>query len=216
MFDRSLPFDEEGNVAVRHFRHALSLDERRAKFKPNVWHRKADADEKEEKLKRAQTADAILEPLQEAGHSIVESPEALVTSHIDAEGTNMGKSRKDSATASEVKHGGLPASASATLHSPPASGVHELRRRASHIEKPSPSRSNHELDRAFTSPAMYATFFKKDSFHEKKKMERKETAIHMERFQELDRTFYGDDAVPTDILEVASFTLLLPHHIALD
>ncbi|PFH49951.1 hypothetical protein AMATHDRAFT_146421 [Amanita thiersii Skay4041] len=35
---RTLPFTSS-NKAIRTFRHALSLDERRAKFKPNVYHR---------------------------------------------------------------------------------------------------------------------------------------------------------------------------------
>lgn len=37
---KRLPFTSS-NHAIRHFRHALSLDERRAKFQPNLWHRPA-------------------------------------------------------------------------------------------------------------------------------------------------------------------------------
>ncbi|KDQ62964.1 hypothetical protein JAAARDRAFT_202495 [Jaapia argillacea MUCL 33604] len=38
LLPRRLPFTTS-NTAVRHFRHAVSLDERRAKFKANLWHR---------------------------------------------------------------------------------------------------------------------------------------------------------------------------------
>ena len=37
---KNLPFTSS-NHAIRHFRHALALDERRAKFQPNLWHRLA-------------------------------------------------------------------------------------------------------------------------------------------------------------------------------
>ena len=37
---KRLPFTSS-NYAIRHFRHALALDERRAKFQPNLWHRPA-------------------------------------------------------------------------------------------------------------------------------------------------------------------------------
>ena len=37
---KRLPFTSS-NYAIRHFRHALSLDERRTKFQPNLWHRLA-------------------------------------------------------------------------------------------------------------------------------------------------------------------------------
>ena len=40
LLPRRLPFTSS-NHAIRHFRHALSLDERRAKFQPNLWHRLA-------------------------------------------------------------------------------------------------------------------------------------------------------------------------------
>ncbi|KAL4073212.1 hypothetical protein V8B97DRAFT_198361 [Scleroderma yunnanense] len=38
LISRSLPFTD-GNTAIRTFRHALSLDEHRAKFRPNLYHR---------------------------------------------------------------------------------------------------------------------------------------------------------------------------------
>jgi uncharacterized protein (DUF2235 family) len=38
LFPRRLPFTAS-NTAVRTFRHAVSLDERRAKFKANLWNR---------------------------------------------------------------------------------------------------------------------------------------------------------------------------------
>jgi uncharacterized protein (DUF2235 family) len=38
LLDRTLPFTSS-NTAVRTFRHAVSLDERRAKFKANLWNR---------------------------------------------------------------------------------------------------------------------------------------------------------------------------------
>jgi hypothetical protein len=37
MWPRNLPFTVS-NTSIRFFRHALSLDERRAKFKPNYYH----------------------------------------------------------------------------------------------------------------------------------------------------------------------------------
>ena len=40
LIPKHLPFTSS-NYAIRHFRHALSLDERRAKFQPNLWHRLA-------------------------------------------------------------------------------------------------------------------------------------------------------------------------------
>ena len=40
MVPKRLPFTSS-NHAIRHFRHALSLDERRTKFQPNLWHRPA-------------------------------------------------------------------------------------------------------------------------------------------------------------------------------
>jgi len=40
MRPKRLPFTSS-NHAIRHFRHALSLDERRVKFQPNLWHRLA-------------------------------------------------------------------------------------------------------------------------------------------------------------------------------
>ena len=40
MIPKRLPFTSS-NHAIRHFRHALSLDERRVKFQPNLWHRPA-------------------------------------------------------------------------------------------------------------------------------------------------------------------------------
>jgi uncharacterized protein (DUF2235 family) len=33
------------NTTIRHFRHAISLDERRAKFQPNYWQRLSDCDQ---------------------------------------------------------------------------------------------------------------------------------------------------------------------------
>lgn len=38
LLSRNLPFTDS-NTAIRTFRHALSLDERRAKFRPNLYHR---------------------------------------------------------------------------------------------------------------------------------------------------------------------------------
>ncbi|KAG8963071.1 hypothetical protein FRC05_004929 [Tulasnella sp. 425] len=40
LFGRHLPFTASNNI-IRIFRHALALDERRSKFKPNQWHRTA-------------------------------------------------------------------------------------------------------------------------------------------------------------------------------
>lgn len=40
VFSRHLPFTAS-NTIVKTFRHALALDEHRAKFKPNPWHRSA-------------------------------------------------------------------------------------------------------------------------------------------------------------------------------
>jgi uncharacterized protein (DUF2235 family) len=42
---RTLPFTGS-NTSVRYFRHALSLDERRAKFKANYWHLMCPEDNK--------------------------------------------------------------------------------------------------------------------------------------------------------------------------
>ena len=44
-----LPFTHS-NTAVRYFRHAISLDERRAKFKANHWHLRHEDDQKGTKL----------------------------------------------------------------------------------------------------------------------------------------------------------------------
>ncbi|KAF8274310.1 hypothetical protein EI94DRAFT_1714137 [Lactarius quietus] len=44
LIPRTLPFIQ-GNTAIRYFRHAISLDERRAKFKANYWHRASDSDQ---------------------------------------------------------------------------------------------------------------------------------------------------------------------------
>jgi uncharacterized protein (DUF2235 family) len=41
---RTLPFTAS-NTSIRHFRHALSLDERRAKFKANHYHLQKPDDE---------------------------------------------------------------------------------------------------------------------------------------------------------------------------
>ena len=46
----SLPFTRS-NTAIRHFRHAMSLDERRAMFKANYYHLWDDNDPKSMKLK---------------------------------------------------------------------------------------------------------------------------------------------------------------------
>jgi len=48
---RKLPFTSN-NYVVKVFRHALSLDERRAKFKPNVWHWPSKCDEDSKKNKQ--------------------------------------------------------------------------------------------------------------------------------------------------------------------
>ncbi|KAG8903116.1 hypothetical protein FRC01_009325, partial [Tulasnella sp. 417] len=40
LFGRHLPFTASNQI-IRTFRHALALDERRGKFKPNQWHRKS-------------------------------------------------------------------------------------------------------------------------------------------------------------------------------
>lgn len=40
LFGRHLPFTASNHI-IRVFRHALALDERRSKFKPNPWHRNA-------------------------------------------------------------------------------------------------------------------------------------------------------------------------------
>ena len=45
MIPRTLPF-VRSNTAVRYFRHAISLDERRAKFTANHWNKLVDDDEK--------------------------------------------------------------------------------------------------------------------------------------------------------------------------
>ncbi|KIO32976.1 hypothetical protein M407DRAFT_210389 [Tulasnella calospora MUT 4182] len=41
LWPRHLPFSS-ANTTIKTFRHALSLDERRARFQPNLWHREAD------------------------------------------------------------------------------------------------------------------------------------------------------------------------------
>ena len=46
---RSLPFTHS-NTAIRYFRHAISLDEHRAKFKSNHYHLRHDDDQKGTKL----------------------------------------------------------------------------------------------------------------------------------------------------------------------
>jgi uncharacterized protein (DUF2235 family) len=46
---RTLPFTGS-NYAIRHFRHAISLDEHRAKFKANYWHLRFSHDNKGTKL----------------------------------------------------------------------------------------------------------------------------------------------------------------------
>lgn len=45
LIPHTLPFTQS-NTAIRYFRHAMSLDERRAKFKVNYWHRLCDDDQK--------------------------------------------------------------------------------------------------------------------------------------------------------------------------
>ena|SRR6266702_1772280 len=45
----TLPFTHS-NTAVRYFRHAISLDEHRAKFKANHWHLRHEDDQKGTKL----------------------------------------------------------------------------------------------------------------------------------------------------------------------
>jgi uncharacterized protein (DUF2235 family) len=45
LIPHTLPFTRS-NTTIRYFRHALSLDERRAKFKANYWHRLSDSDQK--------------------------------------------------------------------------------------------------------------------------------------------------------------------------
>ncbi|KAG8957907.1 hypothetical protein FRC00_003314 [Tulasnella sp. 408] len=44
LFGRHLPFTASNHI-IRVFRHALALDERRSKFKPNLWHRNAHSPE---------------------------------------------------------------------------------------------------------------------------------------------------------------------------
>ncbi|KAG9048238.1 hypothetical protein FS837_000437 [Tulasnella sp. UAMH 9824] len=41
LWPRHLPFSS-ANTTIKTFRHALSLDERRARFQPNLWHREAE------------------------------------------------------------------------------------------------------------------------------------------------------------------------------
>src|SRR6266576_1199035 len=45
LIPKRLPFTTS-NTIVRTFRHAVSLDERRAKFKPNLWNRPTEAEQK--------------------------------------------------------------------------------------------------------------------------------------------------------------------------
>lgn len=44
LIPRTLPFTRS-NTTIRYFRHAISLDERRARFKANYWHRLSDDDQ---------------------------------------------------------------------------------------------------------------------------------------------------------------------------
>jgi len=44
LFGRKLPFTTS-NYSVRYFRHAVALDERRSKFKANLWNRPTEAEE---------------------------------------------------------------------------------------------------------------------------------------------------------------------------
>jgi len=59
LYGRNLPFTAN-NEAIRVFRHALSLDERRARFQPNMFHRESPDDESAKKdpehASRANTA----------------------------------------------------------------------------------------------------------------------------------------------------------------
>ena len=49
LIPHTLPFTKS-NTAIRYFRHAISLDEHRAKFQPNFWHRLTDSDQEGTKL----------------------------------------------------------------------------------------------------------------------------------------------------------------------
>ena len=40
LFNRHLPFTDSNHI-IKTFRHALALDERRARFQQNLWHRRA-------------------------------------------------------------------------------------------------------------------------------------------------------------------------------
>ncbi|KAK0543963.1 hypothetical protein OC845_005856 [Tilletia horrida] len=45
---RTLPFSTGTNESVKNFRHAIALDERRAKFKPTLWHQRLESKKKVE------------------------------------------------------------------------------------------------------------------------------------------------------------------------
>lgn len=52
MIPRILPFAKTNNTSVRYFRHALALDERRAKFKANHWLQRHPQTEAQKKMAR--------------------------------------------------------------------------------------------------------------------------------------------------------------------
>ncbi|KAJ7704860.1 hypothetical protein B0H17DRAFT_921007, partial [Mycena rosella] len=62
LIPRSLPFTTS-NTIIRTFRHALSLDERRAKFEPNLYHRPTDTEKllsiTDQQIQQAQSTENI-------------------------------------------------------------------------------------------------------------------------------------------------------------
>ncbi|CAE6400754.1 unnamed protein product [Rhizoctonia solani] len=102
LLPRELPF-AKSNYVVRNFRHAVALDERRAKFKANLWGRTSDEDaalaaphreeylsrKKREKLKR-QAEDQKRASLFGYGSSMVESLGSMTGSVTGAVGSVAG------------------------------------------------------------------------------------------------------------------------------
>ncbi|KAL5633665.1 hypothetical protein ACGC1H_005769 [Rhizoctonia solani] len=102
LLPRELPF-AKSNYVVRNFRHAVALDERRAKFKANLWGRTSDEDaalaaphredylsqKKREKLKR-QTQEQKKASLFGYGSSVVESIGSMTGSVTGAVGSVAG------------------------------------------------------------------------------------------------------------------------------
>ncbi|KEP46130.1 DUF2235 domain protein [Rhizoctonia solani 123E] len=102
LLPRELPF-AKSNYVVRNFRHAVALDERRAKFKANLWGRTSDEDaalaiphredylphKKREKLKR-QAQEQKNASLFGYGSSMVESIGSMTGSVTGAVGSMAG------------------------------------------------------------------------------------------------------------------------------